>query len=89
MAFPDLPQKNGLIKAVFDGEIVGVTKDKIDYIVPNAKLMFSSITNLIPLLQNDSDKGNIGTGQYTQAVTLYDREAPLTQTFFSAKNGKK
>jgi len=30
-----------------------------------------------------------GTGQYTQAVTLEDREAPLAQTFFSSKNGKK
>ena len=30
-----------------------------------------------------------GTGQYTQAVTLEDREAPLTQTLFSSKNGKK
>jgi len=50
VALPDLPEKNGLIKAVFDGEIVEVSKDKIDYILPNAKLMFSSITNLILFL---------------------------------------
>ena len=90
VAFPDGPSKDGLNKAVLDGEMVEVTKDKIDYTVPNAKFMFSDITNLIPFLQNDSGSRAIfGTGQYTQAVTLTSREAPLTQTLFSTKDGEK
>ncbi|MCH8300538.1 MAG: hypothetical protein IIC39_08370 [Candidatus Marinimicrobia bacterium] len=90
VAFPDGPSKDGLNKAVLDGEMVEVTKDKIDYTVPNAKYMFSNITNLIPFIQNDSGSRAIfGTGQYTQAVTLEDREAPLAQTLFSTKNGEK
>ena len=90
VGFPDGPSKDGLNKAVLDGELIEVTENKIDYRVPNAKLMFSDITNLIPFIQNDSGSRAIfGTGQYTQAVTLEDREAPLTQTLFSTKNGKK
>ena len=49
-----------------------------------------NLTSNKKFLQNDSvSRAIFGTGQYTQAVTLEDREAPLAQTFFSSKNGKK
>ena len=40
VAFPDGPSKDGLNKAVLDGEMVEVTKDKIEYKVNKEKLMF-------------------------------------------------
>ena len=66
VAFPD---ENGeIVKAVKDGEMLNVKPSEVDYRIPDAKMMFSQITNLIPFLQNNSGgRAIFGAAQITQS----------------------
>ena len=78
VAFPD--EDGEIVKAVKDGEMINVKPSEVDYRIPNAKNMFSIVTNLIPFLQNNSGgRAIFGSAQITQAVSLVNREIPLGQ----------
>jgi DNA-directed RNA polymerase beta subunit len=78
IAFPG--QKGAIVKAQYQGKIVNIPRDQVDYETPSPAALFSWSTNLIPFLA--SDQGNramMASKQLEQAISLKHREAPLVQ----------
>lgn len=69
-----------LVKAMYNGELQEVARDKIDYWMAASSDMFTITTNLVPFLHNDQGNRVTMAGRMvTQAVPLVHREAPLVQ----------
>jgi len=86
IAFPS--QKGPLYKAMHNGKVVEVTKDKIDYFTKNPSFLFSPSTNLIPFLQNDQgNRAMMASHMLEQAISLKYREAPKVQVQVDPKSG--
>jgi DNA-directed RNA polymerase subunit beta' len=63
------------------GEVAMRSAKDVDYILPSAKMLFSSTANMVPFLS--SDQGNrvgMATRHLEQAISLKGREAPLIQS---------
>ena len=88
VAFPDEYERKGgkmvarkkKVRASRNGEIVLVSPNEVDYVIPSARGMFGVSSNLIPFLQNNQgNRAMTAARQQEQAVPLKDREAPLVQ----------
>jgi len=56
----------------------------VQYVLPNAKTLFSVSANMIPFVQNDNgNRAMMAAKHQEQAVSLKDREAPLVQAEFA------
>lgn len=54
---------------------------KADYVIPNAAQVFSTETNLVPFMQNDSaGRTTMSARHMAQAISIVGREPPLVQT---------
>ena len=78
IAFPS--QKGPKYKALYQGKVLDVSLEKIDYFTSSPMALFSPTTNLIPYLS--SDQGNramMASKMLEQAIALKHREQPLVQ----------
>lgn len=87
----DAIDKNGnFIKspviARYQGEIVAIPKEKVNYVDISPKQMVSVSTSLIPFLEHDdANRALMGSNMQRQAVPLENPEQPLVQTGMEAK----
>lgn len=81
MAFPgqeddDLP----MIKAMVNGQMDYVPREKVDYVLPRMDNAFSPLANMIPnKFMTQGQRVVMGSRMLTQALPLIDAEAPLVQ----------
>ena len=90
VAFPDQVKWSGKIPVPIAQEVICYDSErqqsrmpwnKVQYILPSSKALFSFSANLIPFLQNNNgNRAMTAAKQQEQAVSLKDREAPLVQT---------
>jgi DNA-directed RNA polymerase beta subunit len=82
VAFPGEMERDAKrIPAIRDGDITYVTKDEVDYVIPNPNALMSRATAMIPF--PESVKGQrllMGARMTAQAMPLQEPEAPLVQT---------
>ncbi len=65
----------------FNGDVLPVSKDKVDYIDVSPKQLVSVAAALIPFLENDdANRALMGSNMQRQAVPLVKAEAPLVGT---------
>jgi DNA-directed RNA polymerase subunit beta len=65
----------------FNGDVVPVAKDRVDYIDVSPKQLVSVAAALIPFLENDdANRALMGSNMQRQAVPLVKAEAPLVGT---------
>ena len=70
-----------LITCRFNGDVLLVTPDKVDYIDVSPKQLVSVAAALIPFLENDdANRALMGSNMQRQAVPLLRAEAPLVGT---------
>jgi DNA-directed RNA polymerase subunit beta len=70
-----------LITCRFNGDVLLVTADKVDYIDVSPKQLVSVAAALIPFLENDdANRALMGSNMQRQAVPLLRAEAPLVGT---------
>ena len=70
-----------LITCRYQGDVLLVTKDKVDYIDVSPKQLVSVAAALIPFLENDdANRALMGSNMQRQAVPLLRAEAPLVGT---------
>ncbi len=70
-----------LITCRFNGDVVLVSPDKVDYIDVSPKQLVSVAAALIPFLENDdANRALMGSNMQRQAVPLIRAEAPLVGT---------
>ncbi len=70
-----------LITCRFNGDVLLVTSDKVDYIDVSPKQLVSVAAALIPFLENDdANRALMGSNMQRQAVPLLRAEAPLVGT---------
>jgi DNA-directed RNA polymerase subunit beta len=70
-----------LITCRYQGDVVLVSKDKVDYIDVSPKQLVSVAAALIPFLENDdANRALMGSNMQRQAVPLIRAEAPLVGT---------
>lgn len=78
IAFPD--QKGDTVKAMHQGNIVEIPKEKVDFKTPHPGSIFSMSSNLIPYLpSNQGNRATMASKMLEQAIGLKHREAPLVQ----------
>ncbi len=66
---------------LFNGDVLLVTPDKVDYIDVSPKQLVSVAAALIPFLENDdANRALMGSNMQRQAVPLIKAEAPLVGT---------
>lgn len=72
--------------ARYQGEIVIVPEERIDYVDVSPKQIVSVSTSLIPFLEhNESNRALMGSNMQRQAVPLESPEQPLVQTGMEGK----
>jgi len=72
--------------ARYQGEIVVIPKEKVNYVDVSPKQMVSVSTSLIPFLEHDeSNRALMGSNMQRQAVPLENPEPPLVQTGMEGK----
>ncbi|MEQ1669594.1 MAG: DNA-directed RNA polymerase subunit beta [Hyphomicrobium sp.] len=70
-----------LVICRFNGDVLLVTPDKVDYIDVSPKQLVSVAAALIPFLENDdANRALMGSNMQRQAVPLIKAEAPLVGT---------
>ncbi len=70
-----------LITCRYQGDVLLVTQDKVDYIDVSPKQLVSVAAALIPFLENDdANRALMGSNMQRQAVPLIRAEAPLVGT---------
>ncbi len=70
-----------LITCRFNGDVILVSPDKVDYIDVSPKQLVSVAAALIPFLENDdANRALMGSNMQRQAVPLIKAEAPLVGT---------
>ena len=70
-----------LVICRFNGDVVPVSVDKVDYIDVSPKQLVSVAAALIPFLENDdANRALMGSNMQRQAVPLVKAEAPLVGT---------
>lgn len=78
----------GKINALFKGEKIKISPEKVDYYIDNPSHFFDISTNLIPFLNyNQGNRAITGAKMMGQALSLKDREEPLTQEFYAKDRG--
>ena len=83
IAFPNQDTKTGSVDAMIRGKVGKVKPREVDYLIANAPKMYTTNTNLVPLL--DSTQGNriiMGSKMVGQAMPLVNREKPLVMSSF-------
>jgi len=74
------------IIARYQGEIIAVSPQEIDYIDVSPKQIVSVTTSLVPFLEhNDANRALMGSNMQRQAVPLENLEQPLIQTGMEGK----
>ena len=75
-----------LVICRFNGDVLLVTADKVDYIDVSPKQLVSVAAALIPFLENDdANRALMGSNMQRQAVPLIKAEAPLVGTGMEAR----
>ncbi len=75
-----------LVICRFNGDVLLVTPDKVDYIDVSPKQLVSVAAALIPFLENDdANRALMGSNMQRQAVPLIKAEAPLVGTGMEAR----
>ena len=70
----------------YQGDIMAVPSDKVDYVDVSPKQIISVTTSLIPFLEhNEANRALMGSNMQRQAVPLENLEAPLVQTGMEGK----
>ncbi len=70
----------------YQGDIMAVPSDKVDYVDVSPKQIVSVTTSLIPFLEhNEANRALMGSNMQRQAVPLENLEAPLVQTGMEGK----
>lgn len=97
MVFPDqVTWKDGKPKPVgttvrtstSDGDIKDISFKQADYILPSPAQVFSTETNLVPFMQNDSaGRTTMSARHIAQSISIDGREAPLVQVGTGSDNG--
>tara|TARA_Y100000592_G_scaffold19371_2_gene29704 strand:- start:7480 stop:11841 length:4362 start_codon:yes stop_codon:yes gene_type:complete len=85
IAFPNQDTKSGNVDAMVRGKIGKVKPKDVDYLIANAPKMYTTNTNLVPLL--DSTQGNrviMGSKMVGQAMPLVHREKPLIMSSYKS-----
>jgi len=82
LAFPGEMEKNSSsVRAMVDGRMTYVPKEKVDYVVPSGNHMFALTTNLIPGLSGiKGGRALMGAKMVKQALPMVNAEAPLVQS---------
>lgn len=84
VAFPgELEKPTKKVRASIGGRIEFVDRNKVDYVIPSARDMFSYAANMVPMLSGI--KGGrllMGGKMIAQALPLQTPEAPLVQSEF-------
>ena len=71
------------------GEIRDAKWKDADYVLPDAGQVFSTETNLVPFMQNDSaGRTTMSARHLGQAISITGREAPLVQSVAGRKSQK-
>ncbi len=74
-----------LITCRFNGDVILVTPDKVDFVDVSPKQLVSVAAALIPFLENDdANRALMGSNMQRQAVPLLKAEAPLVGTGMEA-----
>jgi len=74
------------IIARYQGEIVSVSSQEVEYVDVSPKQIVSVTTSLIPFLEhNDANRALMGSNMQRQAVPLENLEQPLVQTGMEGK----
>lgn len=68
------------VRVLYNGEMIEVPRNKVNYFMRNAKDMFTYTTNITPFMSSvQGNRVTMASRFITQAVPLVHREAPLVQ----------
>jgi DNA-directed RNA polymerase beta subunit len=82
LAFPgELEQGDDYVKAIQNGRLKFVSRNKVDLVLPKMNDGFGPMANMIPFKSNSKgQRVSMGARMLTQALSLTDPESPLVQS---------